>query len=112
MMQFEDELKKALARCEPPEGLTDRILERVNISSAPTRRTRLFAWPMFSWRLASVATLLLALVVGLTYRQHVQIEKGEAAKRQLLIAMHIAGTQIHEAQLRVKRIQFPEVVMQ
>jgi hypothetical protein len=112
MTPFEDELKKALARCEPSEGLTARVLEGVNISSAPKRRTRLFVWPAVSWRLASVATLLLALVVGLTYRQHVQIEKGEAAKRQLLIAMHIAGTQIHEAQLRVKRIQFPEVVMQ
>jgi hypothetical protein len=112
MTPFEDELKKALARCEPPEGFTDQILERLNISRVPKQRARLFAWPAFSWQFASVAALLLALVAGLGYRQHIRIEKGEEAKRQLLIAMHIAGTQLHEAQLRVKRIQFPEVVMQ
>jgi len=112
MMPFEDELRKALARCDPPEGFTAEVLERLNISPASKPRTRLFAWPAFSWRLATFAALLLALVAGLAYRQHIRIEKGEAAKKQLLIAMQIAGTQLHEAQLRVKRIQFPEVVMQ
>jgi hypothetical protein len=112
MMQFEDELRKALARREPSEGFAAQVLERLNISPDSKPRTRLFSWPVFSWRIASVAVLFLALVSGLAYREHVRIEKGEAAKKQLLIAMHIAGTQLHEAQLRVKRIRFPEVVMQ
>jgi len=112
MMQFEDELRKALARRDPPEGFAAQVLERLNISPGSKPRKPLFVWPAFSWRLASFTALLLALVAGLAYRQHIRIEKGEAAKRQLLIAMQIAGTQLHEAQLRVKRIQFPEVVMQ
>lgn len=110
MTSFEDELRKALARHEPPGDFTARVL--ANANRVTTVKERLFAVRRWHWRFVAVATLLVALVAGLAYRQHVRAVQGQAAKQQLLTAMHIAGKQLHEAQLRVKRIQFPEMVMQ
>lgn len=118
MTPFEDELKKALARHEPSADFTARVLARAAAQESSGRRGlatfagRPFFYSGFSLRFASLAALVLLLVAGFAYRRHVQIEKGEAAKKQLLVAMHIAGAQLRQAQLRVKRIEFPEVVMQ
>ncbi len=105
MTPFEDELKKALARWEPSVDFTERVLANVKPKQVAT-------WPIFAWRFASALAVMLLLVSGLAYRQHVRTVEGEAAKKQLLIAMHIAGAQLHQAQLRVKKIESPEVVLQ
>ncbi|MDQ2840897.1 MAG: hypothetical protein M3Y72_07655 [Acidobacteriota bacterium] len=112
MTPFEEELRKALARREPDGNFTARILAQTAAEKRPGIRDRLFGPASVSWRFASFAALLLLLASGLTYRQHSRTVEGEAAKKQLLIAMQIAGSQLHQAQLRVKRIEFPEVVMQ
>ena len=119
MTPFEDELKRALARQEPSANFTARVLTKaVTQGSSPERRSianfagRPFLFSGLSLRFASLAALVLLLLGGFAYQRHVQIEKGEAAKKQLLVAMHIAGAQLRQAQLRVKRIEFPEVVMQ
>ena len=56
--------------------------------------------------------LLLVFLSSVAYREHLHRLQGQAAKRQLLLAMRIAVTQLHEAKLRLKRVEFPEVVMQ
>ena len=117
MSLFEDELRKAMERREPGEDFTARILARVK--QEESRRARGSRAPFWSliWqagyaRFAWAAALLLIFTGLIGYRQHVRAAQGRAAKEQLLAAMHIAGTQLHEAQLRVKRIEFPEVVTQ
>jgi len=110
MTPFEDELRRALARHEPSEEFTARVL--ASTTRRADERQRSLKMPRLEWRFAWVMALVLLFVCGLAYRQHVRTRQGEAAKKQLLMAMHIAGEQLHEAQLRVKRIQFPEMVMQ
>lgn len=114
MSQFEEELKKALCRVDPPGDFTARVLANVarqeNVKQSA--RNPALRWHSPRLRFASVFALLLVLFTGLTYRDLLRKKQGEAAKKQLLIAMHIAGTQLHEAQLRVKRIEFPGVAMQ
>ena len=113
MTPFEEELKKALARREPPADFSARVLRAIAPGVMPKAvRSRRFHLTEFQWRFASLAALFLLLVSGLIYRHHAEKVKGEAVKKQLLIALHIAGTELRQAQLRVKRIEFPEVVMQ
>lgn len=110
MTPFEEELKKALVRCDPPEGFEERLFKK--IARGGNHRVPFYR-SMSNWRLvAASAVLVVAGGWGLAYRQHVREERGEAVKRQLLVAMRIAGTELREAQSRVKRLQFPEVVMQ
>jgi hypothetical protein len=111
MTPFEEELKKALARREPGEEFVGQVLAKVEASHAATVRARPFMWGNPWWRFASAAVLLVvALLSGLAYRQHERVAKGEAAKNQLLLAMRITGSQLRQAQLRVKKIESAEVV--
>lgn len=117
MNLFEDELRKAMERREPSENFTARILARVEQEESRKDRSPWTTFWRLPWqvghpRLACAAALLLIFAALIGYRQHVRATEGRAAKEQLLTAMHIAGTQLHEAQLRVKRIEFPEVVAQ
>jgi hypothetical protein len=112
MTPFEDELRKALARREPREDFTARVLAQTGAGEA-TRHKRhsfLFGWTL--WRFAVTAALVLMLSSGFLYRRHVHRVEGERAKQQLLTAMHIAGAELRQAQQRVERIQFSEVVAQ
>ena len=55
------------------------------------------------WRLSLAAAAALLMAAGGTvYQRHEHEAKGLAAKRQLLLAMRIAGTKLQEVQQRVK----------
>jgi hypothetical protein len=112
MTPFEEELKKALARREPGVDFTARVLAKANAGQTAKTRALFPGWPMISGRFASFAALLLLLVSGLAYRQHVRTVEGEKAKKQLMVAMRIAGSELRQAQLRVKQIESSEVVLQ
>jgi enamine deaminase RidA (YjgF/YER057c/UK114 family) len=117
MNLFDDELRKAMERREPGEDFTARILAKVKEEESRKGRSwravfRQSIWQAGYARLAWAAALLVIFSGLIGYRQHARAAEGRAAKEQLLTAMHIAGTQLHEAQLRVKRIEFPEVVTQ
>lgn len=111
MTPFEEELKKALARREPGDEFVRQVLAKVETKPATSVKAGLFAWGGGWWRFASAVVLLAAVLIsGLAYRQHERVVKGEAAKNQLLLAMRITGSQLRQAQLRVKKIESTEVV--
>lgn len=62
-----------------------------------------------SWQLAPALAALLALSVGAIYQEHQRIERGEAAKGKLLIAMRVAGAKLQEARDRVSKVEPTEV---
>ncbi|MBV8866121.1 MAG: hypothetical protein JO210_12070 [Acidobacteriaceae bacterium] len=116
MNLFEDELRKAMERHEPSQDFTARILASVQEDeSKGPRSSRTLFWPS-NWHAGHLrlawAALLLIFVGFIGYHQHLRAVEGRAAKEQLLTAMHIAGAQLHAAQLRVKRIEFHEVKAQ
>jgi len=109
MTPFEEELRKALVRAEPTEDFTERVLAAAHSDESRSTKN---GWltPGF-WRFASVAALVIVLfAAAFGYRQHVRRVKGEAAKEQLLTALHIAGAQLHAAQMRVHDIENSEVM--
>lgn len=98
MTPFEEELKRALQRQEPSADFTQRVLARCAEANPQSR-------PNFwqTWRLTfATAALCLFAFGGVAYQQHERTVKGMAAKRQLLLAMHIAGDKLQQVQERLK----------
>lgn len=97
-MSLETELKNALRRVPVPEGFADRVLARV---SRPERPAAISS----PWR-AIAATLLLAMVLGGWGAREVveRRREGERARKQVLLALRIAGTKVARAQREVREI--------
>jgi hypothetical protein len=116
MTRFDDELKNALRRQEPPDGFADRVLARAaEQSSRQIRRTwrdswlRAFAQPLAPANLirwAAVVVVAVALTAGGVHYRNLQRERaqGEAAKARLLLALRIAGSKLQLAKARVGQI--------
>jgi hypothetical protein len=123
MTRFEDELKNALRRQEPPQGFADRVLARATEQDSRPVKSAWRDWwltafaqpfaPANLLRWAAVAAVAVTLVVGgVHYRNvHVQRERaqGEAAKARLLLALRIAGSKLQLAKARVDQINSGQV---
>lgn len=106
MTPFEEELKKALARREPPAGFTARVLAGASqYDRERAAATGGFLQKLRSWRLIPVLAALLMMTGGIAYQEHAHEARGQAAKQQLLLAMHIAGSKLHDAQLAVREVE-------
>lgn len=106
--QFEDQLRESLRRVEPPAGLEQRILARVEARRSFVRRR----WLAIA---ASVIFVFGGGAYGLHYRQQ-QIEQKqvEVVRQQFALALQITSKHLSKAdrQLRtigVKRIEITEV---
>jgi|SRR5581483_8705188 len=108
---FEEELKQAMTRREPPSDFAARVLARAACEPKRSRTAQLRLWfvRMHVWRLVPVMAALLVMSGGVVYEQHQHAVRGELAKQKLLVAMQIAGSKLHQAQRRVFDIQPAEV---
>ena len=95
MTDFERDLRRTLRRREPPHDLSAGVMAR--IQAAP-KRVAIFGG--FSWRTAlAAAAAALVLVTGLgQYREY---ERGQAAKKQLMLALEITAQKLAVAQEKV-----------
>ena len=91
MREFEEELRSALRRQEPPAGFADRVLAGTRPKGAPHHR---------SWVAAAIAAGLLLSLGGFEYRQY----EGRKAKRELLLALEIAGSKLSIAQEKISHL--------
>jgi len=88
MNEFEQELRSALRRREPPAGFASRIVARTGSKAAPSRR---------GWLAAAAPACVLLTVGGVEYRRY----EGREASRQLLVALEIAGSKLNIAQEKI-----------
>jgi hypothetical protein len=112
MNPLEQELKNALRREEPSADFADRVLARLPsmLARKPTWSEalfNLFRMPALRW--ATAAALCLAVVVGgVAYRRHQEtIARGEMARRQVMLALHIASSKLNVALRQVQRTDEP-----
>jgi anti-sigma-K factor RskA len=97
-MNLDDELRNALRREEPPAGFAERVLAR---AAAQAREPARPWWRLAGMRVASVAACAVLLVAaGVGYRQW----QGETAKHKALLALGIAGGDLHAAQIHVRHM--------
>lgn len=88
MRDFEDDLRAALRREEPPAGFAGRVLARAK-SSGPARHS--------NWAAAAIAAGFLLSMGGFTYHQY----EGRKAKRELLLALEITGSKLSSVQKKI-----------
>lgn len=93
MTPFEDELRQALRREEPPAGFVERTLARAARENRPPRRA--FRLP---YSVAAMAASL-ALVVG--GHQYHEYRRGQQAKEQLMLALQITSSQLTQVQNKI-----------
>jgi len=86
---LEDELRRALAREAPPDGFSGRVMARRAVRPMGARR----------WLAAAAAVLMAAGAAG-AWRQH----QGYEAKREVMLALHLASAPMHRIQLEVRSI--------
>lgn len=92
MTNFEDELRSALRRENPPAGFANRVLERT--SPRAGGRPHWAAW--------AVAASLLLSMGGVEYKR--RQDQGQRAKQQLLLALDITSSKLALAQKRVTEL--------
>ena len=90
-MNFEDELKLALRRKEPPPGFRQRVL-------AATRR------PRHPFRNLAAAALLTLLVGGTTAHFIEERREGERAKEQVLQALRITSHELRDTRQHIHEL--------
>ena len=88
MSPFEQDLRRAMGRIEPPPDFTSRVLARTGEGRSPGRR---------GWIAAAVAACVLAVAGSYGYREY----EGRKAKQELLLALGIAGSKLSVAQEKV-----------
>lgn len=105
MSRLEDALREALKREDPGEEFTRRTLER-----AAALRPRESAWrrwlrpPAWRWAAAGALACTLMVVSGVQHqREQRRRAEGERAKQELMLALKIAGTKLHETQVKIVR---------
>lgn len=111
MKRIDELLKTALRREEAPPGFAQRVLaqveQRETIKPKAERQPRfhVFSRPLVRW--AAFAGVSASLIAGSIHYRNVRREhaKGEAAKQQLMLALHIAGSKLQLARSKVNGIQ-------
>jgi hypothetical protein len=100
--RLEKELRNALQQEDPPDGFVERVLAR----TAENKRsigTGIFTWRTLRWALAGAMCLLLA-IAGIEYRRAQEERvRGEAAKKELMLALRIAGSKLQVAQEKIQQ---------
>ena len=108
MSHLEDELKSVLGRKEPAEDFSVRVLRQI---AEPAPRSWFDEFvvmlrpPRLQWVAASLAISLVVPFAAREYRHQREVRvQGQMAKQQLMLAMRIAGTELHNAQQKVQRM--------
>ncbi|MBV8808823.1 MAG: hypothetical protein JO033_09120 [Acidobacteriaceae bacterium] len=102
MTAFEDALRKAMTRREPPAGFTARVLAKTEDRGEKAKN---WISRIFSWRLAPVLAVVLLLSAGITYQRHERQVRGERAKQELLVALRIAGSKLRDVRIHVQQVE-------
>ena len=115
MNEFEELLRRALSKKEPPPGFSSRIEMKMS-----ARRRHHFNWreilrqPLFPMKIRwAAAGLIVILLLGLGYRQYQNHRRarmeGEWAKEQLVVALRITNEKLAAVQKKLPRLENREV---
>jgi hypothetical protein len=111
MKRIDELLKTALRRHEAPPGFAERVMAQLQqqnaVQNSPSRIPwfQLFSHPLVRW--AAFAAVSASLIAGTVHYRNLRREQaqGEAAKQQLMFALHIAGSKLQLAKSKVNGIQ-------
>ena len=105
-MNLEQKLSEALHRKQPPPGMVERVMARIDGRAAPAVTPAFWHARWAGLRLAVGAVLIVALGLGVVVRQReVRRERVQAefAARQLITALQIASEALNDAKRMVRQ---------
>ncbi len=106
MDRFEEQLRQALRRTEPPPGFAERVLERAAAEAEGRSWWRRFAevlrMPGRRWAVAALAGVV--ILAGVGYEREMRRRQGERAKQQVLEALEITAEQFQIARRHVEKL--------
>jgi hypothetical protein len=101
MKPFDDELREALKRREPPDGFARKVVACID-AEAP-HQEKASPW---RWKTALFAAALLSIVIGLSgYREHLRRMEGERARHEVLLALRVTGAKLRNVQERINQVE-------
>ncbi len=104
MRAFEDELRSALRRREPPAGFGNRILSRVEAEERKAvLRPRLFRNPAVRWLAAAAMACVLLIGVALERRAMERRLQAHRAAQEAILALRITRYELNHALDRAMR---------
>jgi len=107
MSHLEDDLRAALQREEPSADFADRVLARLEHPATPRPSWQeglavLMRPPRLLWVAVCLIVCVMIPFAEVQYRKQRQyLADGERAKQQLLFAVRMAGSKLHQAQKKV-----------
>ena len=110
MKLFDEELRRAFRRVEPPPGFVEGVIFKIRQSPEAHFSFRrvfssFFRHSGLRWAAASGLACVLAIAAVLQHRQHVQARiEGEAAKAQARVALQIASAELNAALRDLERL--------
>jgi hypothetical protein len=105
MTDFEDQLRRTLARRDPSPDFSARVMTQVSARrSSSARFSGWFDWR--PWAAAAVAGSLLIAATGLDLgrRERIEREEGEQARAQLIQAMSITSAELNKIHKKVQGV--------
>lgn len=106
MNRFDQAMRDALRREEPPEGFAERVLDRAGREGSRqgwlVRLRRAFAAPRLRW--AAAVALVLLVVAGVSFERRAERRaRGEQAKKEVLLALKITARELQRTERIVWR---------
>ena len=96
----EDVLRRALRPVDPPAGFADRVIRRARSTTTGPAPSRTGGSSLLRW--ATAAALVVGVSGALWYRAEEQRRaEGEAARRQVLQSLAIAGAKLQAVQMKI-----------
>jgi hypothetical protein len=97
---FDRELREQLRARSAPPNFTARLMARVEARTESRRPLRLFfRRPQWGW--AALAAVLAATLLGGVERDRQQRIAGQRARQQVLLALRITSSTLHQVQQKV-----------
>lgn len=104
-MSFDDELRRAFERKEPPPGFADRVLARINHAhpaEEPRRPVRMSSAFAVRWIAAAAASAVLAIASSQYYASRQAAVEEAKLKEQLRVSLQIASEKLNDVERKVR----------
>src|SRR5713101_83067 len=102
--RLEEDIRRALRPQSPRDDFASHLLTRLALQTRPEPTSQSW-WRFPGLRWAAAAVLCMVVFAGGTkYVQQRRQAEGEAARRQVIVALRIAGTKIQLAQSKVQHL--------
>ena len=104
-MNLEDELIEALRRKQPPPGMVERVIARIDSREASAPSPSFWHAHWSGLRLAISLVVIVAIGIGLVRQRETRRERqrAEFATRQLMTALQIASETLNDARQIVRQ---------